>query len=170
MNRNSPARRLAFCGVWAAVCVVLQLGGSFVPGLTYCGPLLGILVLGCVCTLCGMKYGLGTWAAASAVGLLICPNPECSILFLLSGWYPAVKPLFDRIPSAPLRMTVKLLSLNFSVCGAYGAIVLLFFTEDAIRPLLLVAAFLLANVCFILADKLLERAAIWSIRKFGKYV
>lgn len=108
----------AFCGVSAALSVVLLLLGGLVPGATYCAPMLGMLpLIPCLC-----EYGRGAaacvYAVTAALTVLLAPDKEMAGVYVFFGYYPIIKPMLDRIPRRLLRLAAKL-----AVClAAMGAL------------------------------------------------
>lgn len=108
----------AFCGVSAALSVVLLLLGGLVPGATYCAPMLGMLpLIPCLC-----EYGRGAAACVYGVtamlAVLLAPDKEMAGVYVFFGYYPILKPLLDRISRRLLRLAAKL-----GVClAAMGAL------------------------------------------------
>ena len=76
---------------------------------------------------CGARPAWTAYAAASVLGVLLVPDKETALFFVaLLGYYPLVKPWFDRLRPAVLRVGAKLLLCNGAVAVLYGVLLLLF--------------------------------------------
>lgn len=161
---NKVSTRVAFCGMFAALMLVVMLLGTAIPmTLFLCPALAGALAIPIVWEF-GSKAGLLLYAAVSLLSLLLAPDKEAALLFVfLLGWYPILRPKLQHIPSAPLRVAVKLGICVGAVCAVYGLLLFVFTMPDLqteaeawTLPLLLVMA-VLGCVVFLLYDQLLAR-------------
>ena len=110
---------MAYCGMAAALSVALMLLGAVVPVLMFVAPAAASLLIATVCMECGMKMALTAYGAVSLLSLLFVPDKEVALVFVfLLGYYPLVKPKFERIRPKLLRGVCKLLLCN----GALAAI------------------------------------------------
>jgi hypothetical protein len=159
---SENTRRLALCGVLAALAAAVLLLGGLIPAATYCCPVLASLTLVPSLAQCGKKWALTQWAASAILGLLLCPDREAAFLFLALGYYPIIKPQLDCLRPVP-RVLCKLLVFNAAVCAVY-AFLLLVLQLDALRQeyaqtgkWLLLALIAGGNVVFFLYDFVLKR-------------
>jgi len=159
---HENTRRLALCGVLAALAAAVMLLGGVIPAATFCCPVLASLVLVPALERCGPRWALTLWAAVAVLGLLLCPDKEAAFLFLALGYYPILKPRLDR-KKRPARIACKLLLFNAAVCAVYGFL-LLVLRMDALRAefaatgkWLLLGLILGGNLVFFLYDLLLVR-------------
>ncbi len=115
-SRSSWA--MAYCGMAAALSVALMLLGSVVPVLMFIAPAAASLLIATVCMECGMKMALTAYGAVSLLSLLFVPDKEVALVFVfLLGYYPLVKPKFERIRPKLLRGVCKLLLCNGGTGG-----------------------------------------------------
>ena len=125
MGRNpvgDASRRMAVCGVAAALCVVLMVLGSALGVMTYVCPMLAGLVVGAVREELGLRDALTLWAAAGLLGLLLVPELEMAALFAgLFGWYSALRPALEGLPRWRRRLVKSALFLG-AVLTVYGAL------------------------------------------------
>ena len=104
---------MAYCGMAAALSVALMLLGAVVPVLMFVAPAAASLLIATVCMECGMKMALTAYGAVSLLSLLFVPDKEVALVFVfLLGYYPLVKPKFERIRPKLLRGVCKLLLCN----------------------------------------------------------
>ena len=143
------ARRVAMCGLMAALGTVLLLAGAL-PFAAYCAPVLAMLPLLPV----GDAYGDG--AALCVYGVI-------SVLDLFLGYYPVLRHVIERLPGRVLRLAAKLAVCNAAMALTWGGALLLFrlpiLPEGAGAPYLLTLLGLW-NVTFLLLDRALGRLEI----------
>ena len=106
------------------------------------------------------------YAAVSLLGLLFVPDKEIALIFtVLLGYYPLVKPRFDRIRPRALQLVCKLLLCNAAVLAMYGLLLGLVFLlvpagsiSQELRTTALAMSLLtlsMGNVAFALYDRAL---------------
>lgn len=111
---GKKSRRMALCGMMAALAVVVMLLGGVIPLATFSCPMVASLMLLPILAESGRKWALMTYAAVAALGLMLCPDKEAALLFAFLGHYPALKPALDGIRRKPLRIAAKLGVFNFA--------------------------------------------------------
>ncbi len=105
-------KRIALCGLLAAVALVIMLLGGLIPVSTYVCPMLVCLLCCFVFRLCGRKMAIIWYFAVSFLVLILGPDKEAAFVFLLLGYYPVVKPTLDR---SRFRLLWKVLLFNTAV-------------------------------------------------------
>lgn len=163
------SRKMALCGVLCSLAVCFLLLGSVIPAATFCGPLLAMFALLPVLEELGPRAAVTAWAAAAILGLLLAADRELALVYLFFGWYPALRPRINRLPSRLLRAAAKLAVCNGAVFLLYRLLgALLGLTEEMTSPLLAAGMVVLANLTFLMADLALGRlTALWH-RKLRK--
>ena len=117
---------MAYCGMAAALSVALMLLGAVVPVLMFIAPAVASLLIATVCVECGKTMALTAYGAVSLLSLLFVPDKEVALVFVfLLGYYPLVKPRFERIRLPLVRVLCKLLLCNGAVLAMYGLVLLL---------------------------------------------
>lgn len=168
--KQKISTKIAFCGVLAALMVVIMLLGTLFPLATYaCPAVAGALLIPAVWEF-GSPTGWILYAAAAILTLLLCPDKEAAILFLLLlGWYPALRPTLQHLPHRAIRLVVKLLLFNLAIAASYLLLLFVLSLPDLVReaaqwtgPLVL-GLLLLGNVTFLLYDLLLARLTNWYV-------
>ncbi len=163
MNRRPrQSWTLAYCGMASALCLTLMLLGAIFPVAMFIAPALAGFLIKTVEIECGRKPAFTAFGAVSLLGVLFVPDKEVALVFaVLLGYYPLVKPWFDRIRFRPVRVGSKLLLCNGSILAMYGLLLVLFPAGDVAQELktaalLLTAATLaIGNVAFLLYDRAL---------------
>lgn len=104
---------MAYCGMAAALCVALMLLGAVIPVLMFLAPAVASLILATVCIECGRSMAFTAYGAVSLLSVLFVPDKEVALTFVfLLGYYPLVKPYFDRIRPAVLRWAAQARALQ----------------------------------------------------------
>ena len=121
------SRKIATCGVLCALAIVVMMLGSLIGVGTYAAPLIAIWLLLPVLGLFGRKAALTVFVAVALIGFMVLPDRELALIYCAFGWWPAAKPLVDRIPSRGLADTPPGKALRFLVkLVIYLALILLF--------------------------------------------
>ena len=160
---------MAYCGMAAALSVALMLLGAVVPVLMFIAPAVASLLIATVCVECGRTMALTAYGAVSLLSLLFVPDKEIALIFtvllgfvFLLGYYPLVKPRFERIRLPLVRVLCKLLLCNGAVLAMYGLVLLLVpagsISQELKTTALVVSLATLAmgNVAFLLYDRALH--------------
>ena len=159
-SKRTPAANIALGGVLAALAVVVMSMGTLIPVATYVCPMICCLILQLILKICGKKIAWSWYGAVSILSLLMAPDKEAAAVFLALGYYPILKPKFDRKRG---KLFWKLLFFNAVTLVTYWLLMHIFgfdqitaeFSEMGL--LLTVAMLVLGNVTFFLLDKLLEK-------------
>ena len=161
------SRQLALSGVLSALAVVVLLTGGVIPAATFCAPILAMVVLLPVLEECGSKAAATAWAAVSLLALLLVPDRELALVYLGFGWYPLLRPHVMRLPVRWLRVLTRMTVCSAVVVLLYGLLMrFLGIPTDLPGGWLLNGALLvLANLVFLLLDRVLERMTLlWRRR------
>lgn len=152
---KAHSRRLAFCSMVTALSVTLMLVVGLTGIGTYAAPVIagGLLVV--VRQSYGTKTALTVWLSVGLLGLLIVPDRELVLFHLvIYGWYPAVRPLFMRLPRV-ISLLARYGVFNLAVVVTYTFIMaLLGMTEEGLFTLnwLYIIFLLMMNLIFYLQD------------------
>ena len=158
--RNTPARQIAFGGMFAALALVIMNLGSLIPVATFVCPMLCMLILAFVTKMCGARIGWAWYGAVAILSLMMAPDKEAAAVFTFLGFYPIIKPKLDR---KKLGMVWKLLLFNVLILAMYGLLIHLFGMAriaaeyQELGTAMTVIMLLLGNLIFFLLDKVLTR-------------
>lgn len=153
--------QVALGGIIAALCVVLMFLTGVFPFATYALPALaGMLLILPVIEL-GAKWAWLTYAAVALLSLLITPDREAALFFILFfGYYPIIKAKLETIKLRLLEWVVKLIIYNVGVVGAFLLAINIFGMNQVMDelgkygiPLFMVVA----NITFVVYDIALTR-------------
>lgn len=158
--RNDSAKRIALCGMLAAVALVIMCMGGMIPVATYVCPVL-CMVLGCfVLRICGKRYAWTWYGAVAILSLLIGPDKEAAAVYLFLGYYPMIKQGLD---SVRFSYILKLLYFNAVIIALYSLLVFalgltaLYAEFTSVGVIGLALMLLLGNITFFLLDRVLTR-------------
>ena len=172
---NKTTSRIAFCGVLAALSVVMMFLSGVVPVATIASPAIAGCLLIPVVAECGIKHG---WAVFVIVGLLsffLAADREAFLIYVLFfGYYPVLYATLDKIKSKILRYTVKYLIFNGACVLEVLLAAWLFgipfeFVEGlgVLTPVVLLVA---ANLVFFLYDRALPGLIVMYFHRLHKTV
>lgn len=156
--KKTNTKQIALGGLLAAVAVVIMCLGGMIPLATYICPMLCILTQYIVLCCCGKRIAWTWYAAVSILSVLMGPDKEAALVFVLLGYYPMVKPLLEKSKLAPLW---KLLLFNVAVILLYGLVLKLLGLDivaeetEELGTIGLVILLVLGNLVFFLVDRVL---------------
>ena len=171
-SMRERSRRLALCGVLAALSVVFLSMGALLPMATFCCPILAMLCILPVLEEYGGKTALLFYAAVSLLAILLAPDKEVALLYVFLGWYPTLRPRIDRaLPGRLLPALIKLILFAAAVSAMYTLAIFVlgmgYLAEEfAGGQILLLITALLGCVVWLLFDKVLLRFTLLYRRKW----
>lgn len=174
-GKNTAARKMAFCGVFAALSLVLlYVGGLTVLDLTLLMLCSFITVVVIIET--GDKYGYIYAAVTSALALILLPSKLYAVEYIVfSTVYPIIKPHIERIPNRVVAWVLKIAALDamFLGCVLLGQFILNvgdeFFPLSLLTMLFGTAFFILYDFAFSKCIKL-YLVKLRKIFGFSKYL
>jgi len=115
--------QIALCSILAALSAALQFfGGAIFIGIYAC-PMLASLLLIAAREECRRELAWGCFIVAAFLGMLLCPDKECSALYLFIGWYPLVQLQLNKIPGKILKFIIKLLIFIAAIAAMYAMLI-----------------------------------------------
>ena len=156
MRNNS--KRIALCGMLAAVAVVIMCLGGLIPVATYACPMLCCLTQFLVLRFCGRRLAWTWFLVVSILSLLMGPDKEAAMVFLAVGGYPMLKPVLEN---KRLGALLKCVYFNFSILLVYIVMIYIIGLQEVAAENLefgllgLGVILLLGNLTFFMLDKLL---------------
>lgn len=164
-NHRKNARRqsvmVAFCGMAAALSVVVMMLGGVIPIATYAVPMIcGTLLLPILIEF-GKKAAWAAFFSVALLSLILGFDKEAAFFYLFIGYYPIVKWPLDRVKPKGKRVLCKALLFSGTMVVMYLLLYLLFPMEDMVEDFREMGAalsivFLIVYVaCMFLYDRLL---------------
>ena len=186
-QRNSTrhtTRRIATCGVFCALAVVMLGLGAVIEVLDITAAAFAALILLPILLTYGGKYAGLSYAVTATLGVLLMPQSLSAWMYAgLTGFYPMVKQRLDRLPRV-LGWIVKLLLLTavlllymaiffFIMLGGEGSFTDAFFMgfgEADEPPVMAWAVVGLSVFTFVLFDLLIDRLLVIYYIRWKKRV
>lgn len=169
--KHQSSREIAFCGVMAAMGGALLILGGLIPGATYCAPILGMLPLIPILAEFGARPALSVYAVTAISALLLIPDKELAGIYAFFGYYPALRPVLNRLRLRLLRLICKLGIFNTAMAVLYFLLLHLLGISEVQAEFAEYSKFFLiflmvgANIVFLLMDTALERLSnLWQYR------
>lgn len=160
MKRNTQAFQMAFGGVMAALAVVIMCLGTMIPFATFACPMICMVMMQLVVGFCGQRTGWAWYGAVAILALLLGPDKEAAAVFVFLGYYPILKPKFERWKFPVLW---KLVFFNVAVGVMYFILLRLLGLDQVVQDyeemgvVMTAVTLLLGNVTFFLLDVILSR-------------
>ena len=158
--RNSKAKQMALGGIFAALALVIMSLGGMIPSATFVCPMMCCLILQIVKKLCGDRVAWAWYGAVSILSLLMGPDKEAAAVFVFLGYYPIIKPIFDK---SKLSLVWKALYFNTVILVMYQLLIHLFGMAqlaaewEELGFVMTAVMLLLGNVTFFLLDNVLGK-------------
>lgn len=108
--------KVAFCGVLAALSTVLMFLSGLIPVATLAIPAIAGCLLIPVVAEVGVGWGFGVYGVCGVLSLLLAPDREAALFYLLFfGYYPVLFALLGRIRNRLLGYLAKFFIFNLAV-------------------------------------------------------
>jgi len=170
--RNRSVRPIALGGVLSAASTVLMMFGSAIPFATFVVPCIASLSVLFFCIEYGMRTAVLVYLSVSVLSILLSADKELALVFVfITGLYPVVRVICERIPAKGMRTLTKLLYFNASVFLLYTLITRVFIIASVREELeeftlgFTVVLMALANITFLLYDLNLTRLTAFYRRR-----
>ena len=164
----NSSKRIAECGMMAALCVVIMLVGAWLGIGLYASPMFAGLFLIPPGRKYGRKYHLTLWLAVSVISLILVPEIEQNLMFLcFFGCYPIIQPYFHKIQRKWLRVAAKLLYFNIVILAVEG-LVMYVLAPESMTAAVMIAFMVMFNFTFICYDFVAPRFELLLNRYVGK--
>ena len=158
--RRGEARVIALGGMMAALATTIMCLGGLIPIATFTTPVISMLILAYVTKICGKRIGWAWYGAVAILGLMLAPDKEAAAVFAFIGFYPIVKPAFDRMK---LGLILKVILFNGLILIMYGLLIYIMGMDQLgeefreMGQIMTVITLILGNAVFFLLDKVLLR-------------
>ena len=153
----------------AALALVIMNMMGMIPIATYACPSLAMILLSVVLKLCGSRIAWAWYGAVAILSVLMAPDKEAAAIFVVLGYYPIIKPAFER---TKMPNFCKYLYFNAVILMVYWMLInLMGLTEIAkefseFGTLFTVVMLLMGNMIFQMLDKILTRIRVMD--KWGR--
>ena len=167
--KKTPASQIAFGGMMAALALVIMNMVGLIPIATYVCPSLCMVLLSVVLKLCGKRIGWAWYGAVAILSVLMAPDKEAAMIFAVIGYYPIIKPAFER---TKMPNTCKYLYFNVVILLVYWLMINLMGLVEIAKEfaemglLFTVVTLLMGNMVFRMLDRIFTRIAVMD--KWGR--
>lgn len=165
MSRDKT-KNIAFSAVFVAISVVLCILASVFPTMSLTITAAAGVVSAVALIQCGYRYALLVYIAASLLTLLLSPNKECAVYYIvLFGHYPLLKTFTERISNKAVSWCVKIIEANvlYSIVFFIISYIIGIYEAIGLKELLITAA--AYNTAFVLYDICLGKFMMFCISK-----
>ena len=178
MQNRVSARALSFCGIMAALGVVIMLLGGVLGVATYIAPLAASVCLLPLLYEFGRGSALMGFIVTAVLSALICADKEQAFFYIFIGYYPVVRGFFARIGARPLRILAKAVFFAAALAAMFAFLIFILKLGDLISDLVsfavwlricFFAALLLTLMLYDLALGLMERLYLFRLRPKLKF-
>lgn len=164
----SKTKKLTLCAIFTALGVVMLYLGCFFQTIDMSICAIASLIIVIVTLEFGVKTALAVYIATAALALFLLPSKYIATLYaVFIGYYPLIKNVFERLPKA-LSWFLKILVTNIALAVMLLLGTYVFKLDDKINLAIIVLTVVLANVCVVLFDILIDRLIILYHYKFRK--
>ena len=106
-DTSLQAKKAAYCGMAAALSVVLMMLSSVIPIFGYIGPMFASVLLIPLMKNFGKGAAMCTWLVTALLILILGADKEAALFYIFFGYYPVLKTVLDRIPQGFFRRLCK---------------------------------------------------------------
>lgn len=151
-RKQSFDKRIVVTGVLVALSVIILYLGCAIEVLDLTMSAIVSLLVVVVVIEMGYKYAGFAYLATSILSLLLLPQKSPAIFYTcFMGFYPIIKSHVERINSAILRWTVKLVVGNIALVAMF-LLLSLFVPDEFVGGWILVGTYILGLVAFVMYD------------------
>lgn len=167
--KNSPAKQIALGGMMAALALVIMNMVGMIPIATYVCPSLCMVLLAVVLKLCNRRIAWAWYGAVAILSLLMAPDKEAAAIFAVIGYYPIIKPAFEK---TKMLNTCKYLYFNAVILCVYWLLINLMGLVEIAKEfaemglLFTMVTLLMGNMVFRMLDRIFTRIAVMD--KWGR--
>ncbi|MBQ9375238.1 MAG: hypothetical protein IJU04_02740 [Ruminococcus sp.] len=175
--RNKLAFRISLGGIIASVCLLLMFCTNMFPMLDYTIPAFAGFLMVVMIVETSPKWSIVTYFVVSALCLIVTPNYEATMLFILfMGYYPILKFYLDRLKNKVLAWVIKFAVFNLALVLFYLVFTFLFTSVDLLEGMemfgkyALLILWVMANVVFVVYDIVLGQLIDLYVNWFRKKI
>lgn len=160
--RNTNTMKIAFCGLIAALSVIVMFLTGLIPIATLALPAIAGCLLIAVVAEAGVRWAFGVYVVCGVLSFMLAPDREAALFYILFfGYYPTLFAVIGRIKNRIARYLVKLCVFNAAVIAEFFIAVKLlgipFEEMELFGQFTALILLVLGNVVFIIYDLALDR-------------
>lgn len=148
-------RYTTISGMVSALSVVIMLLTNIMPSMMYVIPIITGAIVFAINEIIGKKWALGVFFVTSLISFILLADKEAALNYtLFFGYYPLLKPLYEKLPKV-LSWGVKVLTFNVALVAIGLIVTFIFklpFLDEDFGKLTIPLFAVLFNVVFIMYD------------------
>lgn len=156
-RKSAFDKKIVVSGVLVALSVIILYLGCAIEVLDLTMSAIVSLLVVIIVIEMGYKYAWMTYLATAILSLVLLPQKSPAIFYAcFMGFYPIIKSYIERINSAFLRWTVKLVTGNAALALMF-LLMSLFVPDEFESGLILIVTYILGIMAFIMYDVALSK-------------
>lgn len=148
-------RYITISGMVSALSVVIMLLTNIMPSMMYVIPIITGAIVFAINEIIGKKWALGVFFVTSLISFILLADKEAALNYtLFFGYYPLLKPLYEKLPKV-LSWGVKVLTFNVALVAIGLIVTFIFklpFLDEDFGKLTIPLFAVLFNVVFVMYD------------------
>ena len=148
-------RYTTISGMVSALSVVIMLLTNIMPSMMYVIPIITGAIVFAVNEIIGKKWALGVFFVTSLISFILLSDKEAALNYtLFFGYYPLLKPLYEKLPKV-FSWGVKVLTFNVALVAIGLIVTFVFklpFLDEDFGKLTIPLFAVLFNVVFVMYD------------------
>ena len=172
---RTDTKKIALCGLTAALAVVILLMGFLFPFATYACPAAAACLILPIVYEYKEKTAFTLYAAICFLAFFIVPDKELTFMFVfVFGFYSVIKFSIDRKKSKAVKIALKLAYINLALAITYGLLMIVFPMQSLMAEFdeygkgFIIIFIALFNVVFLFFDKAAEQVLMLYVYRFRK--
>ena len=159
---SKRTRDLSLCAILSALGVLVLFLGSLIDVLDLSAAMIASMLCIAVIFEAGRFWPWLTYAVTAILAILLLPNKIPAIIYIMTGYYPMIKRLVERLPRVfawILKLVVfnALLTLFLLICSSFFPNVDLMLVPSIGREYNILIGYAVGNLVFVLYDIALKR-------------
>ena len=148
-------RYTTISGMVSALSVVIMLLTNIMPSMMYVIPIITGAIVFAINEIIGKKWALGVFFVTSLISFILLADKEVALNYtLFFGYYPLLKPLYEKLPKV-LSWGVKVLTFNVALVAIALIVTFIFrlpFLDEDFGKLTIPLFAILFNIVFVMYD------------------
>ena len=148
-------RYTTISGMVSALSVVIMLLTNIMPSMMYVIPIITGAIVFAINEIIGKKWALGVFFVTSLISFILLADKEAALNYtLFFGYYPLLKPLYEKLPKV-FSWGVKVLTFNVALVAIGLIVTFIFklpFLDEDFGKLTIPLFAVLFNVVFVMYD------------------
>ena len=161
---NGSSKKVAVCGVTAALSITTLFFGFLFPFTTYACPAIAAILLLPISYEYHEKTAFTLYIAVSMLAIFLIPDKELVLIYVVVfGLYTILKFKIDSIKSTIVKITLKIIYVNLALLICYSLLLIVFPVQALLQEfaqfsfIAVILMILTFNVVFIVYDFALSR-------------